>query len=153
MPIAAERDVVVVDVIAGDERAAGEIGMVGVDAGVDDGHANAGAAAEVVRLHDVERADIRLQPRVGIVGPGAPGTGVAAGAAAAADSNSLSGCTMSTRLSALSFSIIASRVVPGGMRNSTQCILSCSMGHSETGVSEYWRAISRRVSAAEALTR
>ena len=76
VPVAAERDVVVVDVIARDERAAGEIGMLGVDAGVDDGHANAGAAAEVVRLGDVERADVRLQARVGIVGTGR-GTGCA----------------------------------------------------------------------------
>ncbi len=60
---------------------------------------------------------------------------------------------MSTRLSAFSFSIIASRVVPGGIRNSTQCICSCSIGHSDTSVSEYWRAISRSMAVADALTR
>ena len=60
---------------------------------------------------------------------------------------------MRTRLSAFSFSIIASRVVPGGIRNNTQCSRRCSIGHSETSVSEYWRAISRSVLVADALTR
>ena len=60
---------------------------------------------------------------------------------------------MSTRLSALSFSMIASRVVPGGIRNSTQCICSCSIGHSDTGVSEYGARARGSEVAADALTR
>jgi len=57
------------------------------------------------------------------------------------------------RRSAFSFSMIASRVVPGGIRNSTQCICSSSIGHSDTRVSEYWLAISRISAVADALTR
>ena len=47
----------------------------------------------------------------------------------------------------------ASRVVPGGIRNSTQCICSCSIGHSDTSVSECLRASSRISELALALTR
>ena len=146
--IAAKRDVVVVDVVARDLRAAGEIGMSRVDAGVDDGDANAGAAAEVVRLGDVERAARST------AGARTGRRTARAGGASVADSNSLSGCTMSTRLSAFSFSMTASRVVPGGIRNSTQCICSCSIGHSDTSVSEYCARDARGSAAvADALTR
>ena len=60
---------------------------------------------------------------------------------------------MRIRLSSFSFSMIASRVVPGGIRNSTQCICSSSIGHSDTRVSEYFVVISRMSAVAEALTR
>jgi hypothetical protein len=72
---------------------------------------------------------------------------------AAADWNSFNGCAMRTRASPRSFSSTASRVVPGGMRNNTQCMPNCSIGHSDTCVSEYCRASSRTMTAAEALLR
>ena len=109
--VVAKRDRVVVDVVARELRAAGEIGMLGVDAGVDDGDAHAGAAADVVRLGDVERADVRLQPRVRVVEPARRGASVA-------DSNSLSGCAISTRLSVEQ--LLDDRLARGAGRNPEQ---------------------------------
>ena len=65
--IVAESADVVVDVVARELRASGEIRVFGVDSGVDDGHADARALAEGVRFGHVERVDVRLQARIGIV--------------------------------------------------------------------------------------
>ena len=45
----------------------------------------------------------------------------------------------------------ASRVVPGGIRQQ-HCLCICSIGHSDTSVSEYCRASARIAAVAEALT-